>query len=184
MLLLLTAVGWWWTRLWWLVLEREELDKHIMVLPSLWGTSCTITDTQNKYSMFMPTVITAPLCMKFLIEPVSWCNLVVHTWSTISHYISSGENKQNPSWLEDLGGTLQTTPKDCSKYHIVTGRSDPTSSGKKTTLDLRATPYINSIGECVVHSFFQCWVAWRIKLVTLGSSWTGPFHDFVKDDWW
>ena len=33
-------------------------------------------------------------------------------------------------------------------------------------------------------SFFQCGVAWRIKLVTLGSSWTGPFHDFVKDAWW
>ena len=32
--------------------------------------------------------------------------------------------------------------------------------------------------------FFQCGVAWRIKLVTLSSSWTGPFHDFVKDAWW
>ena len=32
--------------------------------------------------------------------------------------------------------------------------------------------------------FLQCGVAWRIKLVTLGSSWTGPFHDFVKDARW
>ena len=32
--------------------------------------------------------------------------------------------------------------------------------------------------------FFQCGVAWRVKLVTLGSSWMGPFHDFVKDAWW
>ena len=32
--------------------------------------------------------------------------------------------------------------------------------------------------------FLQCGVAWRIKLVTLGSSWTCPFHDFVKDAWW
>ena len=37
----LTAVGWWWAGLWWIVLESEELDKHIMVLWSLWGTSCT-----------------------------------------------------------------------------------------------------------------------------------------------
>ena len=32
--------------------------------------------------------------------------------------------------------------------------------------------------------FFQCGVGWNIKLVTLGSSWTGPFHDFVKDARW
>jgi hypothetical protein len=52
-----------------------------------------------------------------------------------NQYISSGENKQSHSRLEDLGRTLQTTPKDCSKYHIVTGRSDPTSSGKNATYD-------------------------------------------------
>ena len=38
--LLLTPVGW--AKLWWIVLESEELDKHNMVLPSLWGTSCTV----------------------------------------------------------------------------------------------------------------------------------------------
>jgi hypothetical protein len=38
--------------------------------------------------------------------------------------------------------------------------------------------------ECVVHLYFQFGVAWRIKVVTLGSSWTGPFHDFVKDARW
>ena len=43
---------------------------------------------------------------------------------------------------------------------------------------------INSIGDCIVHLFFQCRVAWRIKLVPIGSSWTCPFHDFVKDAWW
>ena len=32
--------------------------------------------------------------------------------------------------------------------------------------------------------FFQCGVAWRVKLVTLSSSWTGPVHDFVKDARW
>ena len=48
MLSLLTAVGWWWTRLWWIVLESEELDKHIMVLPSLWGTSCTVEQWWQK----------------------------------------------------------------------------------------------------------------------------------------
>ena len=47
-LLMLTAVGWWWTRLWWIVLESEELDKHIMVLPSLWGTSCTVEQWWQK----------------------------------------------------------------------------------------------------------------------------------------
>ena len=29
---------------------------------------------------------------------------------------------------------------------------------------------MNSIGECVVHLFFQCGVAWSIKLETLSSS--------------
>ena len=54
-----------------------------------------------------------------------------HNWE-----VSSVENKQSPSGLEDFEVTLQTTPKEFSKYHIVTRRSDPTSSGKKTTLDL------------------------------------------------
>ena len=47
-LLMLTPVGWWWAGLWWLVLESEELDKHIMVLPSLWGTSCTVEQWWQK----------------------------------------------------------------------------------------------------------------------------------------
>ena len=101
-----------------------------------------------------------------------------------NHYVSSGENKQSPSWLEDLGETLQTTPKEFSKYHIVTGRYDPSSSGKYI-LDLRAPPVLIVLGnECVVHLFSQCGVAWRVKRVTLGSSWMGPFHDFVKDARW
>ena len=45
---MLTAVGWWWAGLWWIVLESEELDKHIMVLPSLWGTSCTVEQWWQK----------------------------------------------------------------------------------------------------------------------------------------
>ena len=43
---LLTAIGW--TKLQWLVLESEELDKHIMVLPSLLGTSCTMAQWWQK----------------------------------------------------------------------------------------------------------------------------------------
>ena len=39
---------WWWTRLWWLVLESEELDKHIMVLPSILGTLCTVEQWWQK----------------------------------------------------------------------------------------------------------------------------------------
>ena len=35
-------------------------------------------------------------------------------------------------------GLCLLSPKESSKYHIVTGRSDATSSGKKMTLDLRA----------------------------------------------
>ena len=31
---------------------------------------------------------------------------------------------------------------------------------------------------------FQCGVAWRVKLVPIGSSWMGPFHDFAKDAKW
>ena len=42
------AVGWGWTRLWWIVLESEELDKHIIVPPSLWGTSCTVEQWWQK----------------------------------------------------------------------------------------------------------------------------------------
>ena len=45
---MLTAVGWWWTRLWWIVLDSEELDKFNMVLPSLWGTSCTVEQWWQK----------------------------------------------------------------------------------------------------------------------------------------
>ena len=44
LLLLLTAIEWGWTRLWWLVLESEELDKHTMVLPSMFGTLCTVEE--------------------------------------------------------------------------------------------------------------------------------------------
>ena len=47
-LLMLTAIGWGWVGLWWIVLESEELDKHIMVLPSLWGTSCTVEQWWQK----------------------------------------------------------------------------------------------------------------------------------------
>ena len=43
---------------------------------------------------------------------------------------------------------------------------------------------INSIWDCEVHLFFQCGVAWSIKLVPISSSWTGPLHNFVKDAWW
>jgi hypothetical protein len=65
---------------------------------------------------------------------------------------------------------LPTTPKDFSKYHVVTGRSDPTSSGKKTTLDFKPPPYLIVLAnECVVHLFFQSGVAWRIKLVPISS---------------
>ena len=43
---LLTVLGL--AKLWWLVLESEELDKHNMVLPSLWGTSCTVEQWWQK----------------------------------------------------------------------------------------------------------------------------------------
>ena len=45
---LLTAIGWWWAKLQWAVLESEELDKHIMMLPSLWGTLCTVEQWWQK----------------------------------------------------------------------------------------------------------------------------------------
>ena len=48
MLWLLTTVGWWWAKSCLLWLEIEELDKHIMVLPSLWGTSCTVEQWWQK----------------------------------------------------------------------------------------------------------------------------------------
>ena len=43
---MLIVVGW--AYLWWLVLESEELDKHNMVLPSLWGPSCTVEQWWQK----------------------------------------------------------------------------------------------------------------------------------------
>ena len=45
---LLTAIGWWWAKLLWLVLESEESDKHIMVLPSLLGTLCIVEQWWHK----------------------------------------------------------------------------------------------------------------------------------------
>ena len=39
-------------------------------------------------------------------------------------------------------GHCLLSPEESSKYHIVTGRSDPTSCGKNMTLDLRAPPLI------------------------------------------
>ena len=67
----------------------------------------------------------------WMLQRISQLMLSCHAHMIHNQYIFSGENKQSPSWLEDLRGTLQTTPKDCSKYHIVTGRSDPTSSSKR-----------------------------------------------------
>ena len=43
---LLIVVGW--ARLYLLVFESEELDKHNMVLPSLWGTMCTVEQWWQK----------------------------------------------------------------------------------------------------------------------------------------
>ena len=45
-LLFLTPIGW--TKLWWVVLESEELDTHIMVLPSIFGTLCTVEQWWQK----------------------------------------------------------------------------------------------------------------------------------------
>ena len=45
---MLIAIGWWWAKSCLLGLESKELDKHIMVLPSLWGTLCTVKQWWQK----------------------------------------------------------------------------------------------------------------------------------------
>ena len=72
---LLTAVGWWWARLWWLVLESDDVDKHNMVLPSLWGTSCTVEQWWQKAHTLNTRFEHQLLC------PLLWSilNMYLHT---------------------------------------------------------------------------------------------------------
>ena len=86
-LLMLTAVGWGWTRLWWVVLESEDVDKHNMVLPSLWGISCTMEQWWQK-AYTLNTRFEHPfLCWL----PQSILNMYLHT-----------SQKSWERWLDDL----------------------------------------------------------------------------------
>ena len=84
---MLTAVGWWWTRLWWIVLESEELDKHNMVLPSLWVTSCSVEQwCQKAYTL------------NTQFEHQLLCPLL---WSILNMYLHTSQ-KCWEWWLDDL----------------------------------------------------------------------------------
>jgi hypothetical protein len=70
---LLTPLGW--AKLQWVVLESEELDKHIIVLPSLWGTSCTVEQWWQKAYTLNTQFEHGLLC------PLLWSilNMYLHT---------------------------------------------------------------------------------------------------------
>ena len=72
MLWLLTAIGWWWAKLWWLVLGSKEWDKHNMVLPSLWGTLCTVEQWWQKANSLNT------LLKQHLLCPWPWSILNMH----------------------------------------------------------------------------------------------------------
>ena len=72
---LLIAIEWWWAKLWWAVLESEELDKHNMLLPSLFGTLCTMGQWWQKACTLNTWLEYQLLCW------LPWCilNMYLHT---------------------------------------------------------------------------------------------------------
>ena len=89
---MLTAIGWWWTRLWWILLDSEELDKHIMVLPSLWGTSCTVEQWWQKAYTLNTWFEHQLLCQL----PWSILNVLLYTSQKYWEWLSNDlDNKQD-----------------------------------------------------------------------------------------
>ena len=84
---MLTAIGWGWTRLWLLVLQSEDVDKHNMVLPSLWGTLCTVEQWWQKAYTLNTWFEHQFLCWL----PQSILNMYLHT-----------SQKSWEQWLDDL----------------------------------------------------------------------------------
>ena len=91
---LLTAIGWWWAGLWWVVLESEELDKHIMVLPSVFGTSCTVEQWWQKAYTLNTWFEHRLLC------PLLWSilNMYLHTSQKCWEWWSDDLNNEQDVW--------------------------------------------------------------------------------------
>ena len=118
MLSLLTAVGWWWTRLWWIVLESEELDKHIMVLPSLWGTSCTMEKWwQKAYTL-------NTWFEHWLLCPLLWSilNMYLHTsqkcWERWSDDLDNKQDLREAIAIKWMNQSKWPSTYDSSHYCI------------------------------------------------------------------
>ena len=78
-----------------------------------------------------------------------------------------------------LGSTMMCLSNSSLSNTTHCNLAHPTTINNESTTIHRIV-----LGNVLFHLFFQCGVAWRIKLVPLGSSQMGPFHDFVKDAWW
>ena len=91
MLLLLTAVGWWWARLWWIVLESEELDRHNMVLPSLWGLHALWSSDVRRHTLWIHD-LSIDYCAHCF-NPFWTCICIHHRSAESSDWMISTTNK-------------------------------------------------------------------------------------------